>query len=71
MPVKNDQELKRKITDRWKIIRFCAVGHLDVEVVKAFAQLEYILEKAGLLAQTRERRKNRKKLMNPDLSPRL
>ena len=49
-----DKELKRKITARWNILSDGKAGEWE----KAFAQLEYILLEAGLLAKRRKRRKN-------------
>jgi hypothetical protein len=60
MPVKNDQELKRKITDRWKIIAAAVEHQLDTDAAMAFAQLEYIFEEAGLLIKKRQPYKSRK-----------
>jgi hypothetical protein len=53
----NDKELKRKITERWNILS----NHqnfnpfADGPKITVFAQLEYILIEAGLLAQRRKR----------------
>jgi hypothetical protein len=53
----NDKELKRKITERWNLL----TRHQNFNPFPngpectAFAQLEYILIEAGLLAQRRER----------------
>jgi len=51
-----DKELKRKITERWKILA-CGIAQLDVAEMTAFAQLDYILSEAGLLARPRKRRR--------------
>ena len=55
-----DAKLKTKITERWNIITErqsfnpLGAGHKGT----AFAQLEYILIEAGLLAQTRKHNNN-------------
>jgi hypothetical protein len=54
-----DKELKHKITERWNIIsrgQTCNPFKSSREIT-AFAQLEYILLEAGLLAQKRAPRK--------------
>jgi len=51
-----DKELKRKITARWYIL--AGAVWAGSQEAAAFAQLEYILIEAGLLARQRKRRKN-------------
>jgi hypothetical protein len=60
----NDPALKRKISERWNIISR-GQRHNPFPTGRestAFAQLEYILIEAGLLAQRRAPRRERKML---------
>jgi hypothetical protein len=48
------QKLKRKISERWEVL-VAGRAQLDATQAAALAQLEYILQEAGLLVQHRRR----------------
>lgn len=48
-----DEKLKREISKRWKLI----IPIASESSMRAHAQIEYILQEAGLLATPRKRRK--------------